>query len=211
VVKKLRQWRRNMNIGLRTGILERKHWERMGPAMRLFQHLVAWQTKPNGLIWGGSVLTYEELGHELHENARTVERWLAVLRKHRYVVVKHTVHKRMIIYIANSKKYGSAQFAFEYENPVEKPGNAGSKSRSRCGITSTGMRDTSIERKGEIHTISRLKQGHDENRPLPPPGEAELADREAATMEARKALPVWLRRPFQEMADAKAMPATESR
>ena len=77
----------------------------MGPAIWLFGWLCSRQTRPNGLVHGGTCFTYKKIADDMGETPRRIERWLWKLRHEKYVEVKHGNYKRLVIRILNQKKY----------------------------------------------------------------------------------------------------------
>jgi hypothetical protein len=103
--------------GLRGGIYERKHRERMGSAIWLFGWLCSRQTKENGLVHGGKKFTYATIAEDMDESPRRVERWMWKLRDEGYVLVKHGLYKKLVIRILNQRKFPSRQKTFSSANP----------------------------------------------------------------------------------------------
>ena len=106
---------KHLNSGIRGGLWDDEHLQRMGPAVWLFGWLVHRQTRERhgvGLVLGGSPLTYEMIRQDTGIAARTLKRWMARLVSSGYVCVHHTTHKRMVIQIAKAKKFGPQQLQF---------------------------------------------------------------------------------------------------
>lgn len=106
---------KNLNCGIRGGLWDEAHLERMGPAVWLFGWLVHRQTREHngvGLVLGGSPLTYKIISDDTGMAVRTLKRWMARLGRSGYVRVKHTTYKRMIIQITKAKKFGPQQMRF---------------------------------------------------------------------------------------------------
>ncbi|MGH9865357.1 MAG: hypothetical protein ACRD4H_08085 [Candidatus Acidiferrales bacterium] len=106
---------KNLNCGIRGGLWDEAHLERMGPAVWLFGWLVHRQTREHngvGLVLGGSALTYKIISEDTGMAVRTLKRWMARLGRSGYVRVKHTTYKRMIIQITKAKKFGPQQLGF---------------------------------------------------------------------------------------------------
>jgi len=104
------------NQGIRGGVFEKKHRDKMGTAIWLFGWLCSRQTKANGLVHGGTLFTYEMIAADMDETPRRVERWLWKLREEGYISVKHGLYKKLVIRILNQKKFPSRQRKFS-ENP----------------------------------------------------------------------------------------------
>lgn len=106
---------KHLNSGIRGGLWEEPHLERMGPAVWLFGWLVHRQTREHsgvGLVLGGSPLTYEIIHQDTGMAVRTLKRWMARLVRAGYVRITHTARKRMIIEISKAKKFGPQQLRF---------------------------------------------------------------------------------------------------
>lgn len=106
---------KHLNCGIRGGLWDDVHLERMGPAVWLFGWLVHRQTREHngvGLVLGGSPLTYKIISQDTGMAERTLKRWMARLGRSGYVRVKHTTYKRMIIQITKAKKFGPQQLRF---------------------------------------------------------------------------------------------------
>lgn len=106
---------KNLNCGIRGGLWDEAHLERMGPAVWLFGWLVHRQKREHngvGLVLGGSPLTYKIISQDTGMAERTLKRRMARLGRSGYVRVKHTTYKRMIIQITKAKKFGPQQLRF---------------------------------------------------------------------------------------------------
>jgi len=106
---------KQLNSGIRGGLWDDAHLERMGPAVWLFGWLVHRQTRERfgvGLVLGGSPLTYETIRQDTGMPIRTLKRWMSRLIRSGYVRVTHAGHKRMVIEIVKAKKFGPQQLRF---------------------------------------------------------------------------------------------------
>lgn|SRR5690348_9786221 len=106
---------KQLNSGIRGGLWDDAHLERMDPAVWLFGWLVHRQTRERfgvGLVLGGSPLTYEIIRQDTGMPTRTLKRWMSRLIRSGYVHVTHTGHKRMAIEIAKAKKFDPQQLRF---------------------------------------------------------------------------------------------------
>lgn len=106
---------KNLNCGIRGGLWDEAHLERMGPAVWLFGWLVHRQTRERngvGLVLGGSPLTYDMIQGDTGYSRRTLQRWMADLRSGGYVRVRRTCHSRMIIEVLKAKKFPPKQMGF---------------------------------------------------------------------------------------------------
>jgi hypothetical protein len=112
---------KHLNSGIRGGLWEVQHLERMGHAVWLFGWLVHRQTRERegvGLVLGGSPLTYQMISQDTGMAVRTLKRWMARLIHSGYVQVTHGAQKRMIIHIAKAKKFGPQQLRFPQTTPT---------------------------------------------------------------------------------------------
>ncbi|MGH9727034.1 MAG: hypothetical protein ACRD4V_00395, partial [Candidatus Acidiferrales bacterium] len=110
---------KNLNCGIRGGLWDEAHLERMGAAVWLFGWLVHRQTRERdgvGLVLGGSALTYAMIQDDTGYSRRTLQRWMADLRRGGYVRVRRTCHSRMIIEVLKAKKFGAKQLGFPQAN-----------------------------------------------------------------------------------------------
>jgi hypothetical protein len=106
---------KHLNSGIRGGLWEDQHLQRMGPAVWLFGWLVHRQTRERhgvGLVLAGCPLTYEMISADTGMAVRTLKRWMARLAGGGYVRLRHTLHKRMVIQITKAKKFGPQQLRF---------------------------------------------------------------------------------------------------
>jgi len=98
---------KDYNTGLRGVLFEFRHYERMGAAIWLYGWLVLRQTHQQGSrgwVLGGSSVSYREIEEETGFNARTLERWMQVLRRAGYVETEATPGG-VIISITKAKKF----------------------------------------------------------------------------------------------------------
>jgi hypothetical protein len=103
---------KTLNSGIRGGLWDAKHYEKMGDAVWLFGWLVLRQTTErngSGLVLRGKALTYVEITADTGWPRRTLQRWMARLQEGGYVCVKHSAYSRMVITILNAKKFGPKQ------------------------------------------------------------------------------------------------------
>jgi hypothetical protein len=78
----------NYNTGLGGVLFDAEHYARMGPAVWLYGWLILRQTHQTGAIgWvlGGAPIHYREIEEETGFNRRTLERWMKVLRRQKYI------------------------------------------------------------------------------------------------------------------------------
>lgn len=100
---------RHLNAGIRGGLFEVKHWDKMGDAIWLFGWLVHRQTKQRGLVLGGHALTYREIQEDTGYPERTLRRWMARLQREGYVSVKHSSYCKLVVTVLNAKKFNPRQ------------------------------------------------------------------------------------------------------
>lgn len=98
-----------MNIGLHDGLLDPKHISAMGTSVFLYLWCLRHQTKSNGLVLGGSPITYEKINERLGQSERTVRRWMKSLRDNGYVEVTYLNFKMMRLCVLKSKKFNFRQ------------------------------------------------------------------------------------------------------
>ena len=106
---------RDFNTGLRGGLFDARHYERMGSAVWLYGWLVLRQTHQHGTVgWvlGGSAISYREIEEETGFNCRTLERWMQALRAGGYIETE-AAPTGVIIRILKAKKFpqGARRFA----------------------------------------------------------------------------------------------------
>lgn len=106
---------KQLNSGIRGGLWDDAHLERMGSAVWLFGWLVHRQTRERfgvGLVLGGSPLTYERIREDTGMPVRTLKRWMSRLARAGYIRITHAAHKRMVVEIVKAKKFGPQQLRF---------------------------------------------------------------------------------------------------
>ena len=107
--------------GIRNGLWEPKHEEKMGKAVFLFGWLVSRQTAQNGstgLVFGGMLLTYEEISQRSGWPARKLRHWLDLLRQEGYIELVRK-SRGFAIRILNAKKFGHAQAVLAFSDCQE--------------------------------------------------------------------------------------------
>jgi hypothetical protein len=96
------------SIGVRAGLVDVKHMERMGMSLWLFLWAVRSQTSKTRDGWGvvlyGRPVTYEHIHSETGFPVRTVRRWMDMLTEGGYLRTEREPHG-MKIYIAKEKKF----------------------------------------------------------------------------------------------------------
>lgn len=97
---------KDFNIGLRGGLIDRRHYERMGSAIWLYAWLILRQTHQQdetGWVLGGSAVTYREIEEETGFNPRTLERWMRTLRCQGYIETQ-AVAAGVVVRVTRAKK-----------------------------------------------------------------------------------------------------------
>lgn len=64
------------------------------------------QTNDRGAVHGATFFTYADIGADMDESPRTIEKWMTVLKREGYIGIKYTVHRKLFITILNQKKFG---------------------------------------------------------------------------------------------------------
>jgi hypothetical protein len=100
-----------LNIGVHDGILDKKHVDGMGSAVWLYLWCLRHQTRHNGLVLGGTPITYAFINQRLGQPERTVRRWAFLLRKLGYIEVTYLNYKKMRIKVSKSKKFTFKQLS----------------------------------------------------------------------------------------------------
>lgn len=98
---------KDFNVGLKGGLFDTQHYERMGPALWLYGWLVLRQTRQEGTfgyVLGGKPITYSEIEGETGFGRKTLERWMRVLRTEGYIETK-TASTGIIVTITKAKKF----------------------------------------------------------------------------------------------------------
>lgn len=101
---------KNYNAGLRGGLFEAQHYERMGQAIWLYGWLVLRQTRERdgiGFVLGGRPISYREIEEETGFARKTLERWMQNLRRSRYIETT-TAPGGIIVRIHKAKKFARA-------------------------------------------------------------------------------------------------------
>lgn len=105
---------KDFNTGLRGVLFEARHFDRMGSAIWLYGWLVLRQTHESGgfgWVLGGSPITYREVEEETGFNRRTLERWMAALRRERYIETEVALGG-LVVRIAKPKKFSHPPRSF---------------------------------------------------------------------------------------------------
>ncbi|HXX19077.1 MAG TPA: hypothetical protein VEJ46_06710 [Candidatus Acidoferrum sp.] len=121
---------KDFNTGLRGVLFESRHYERMGAAIWLYGWLVLRQTRQQdslGWVLGGSPVNYREIEEETGFNCRTLERWMQILRRERYIETE-TAPGGLIIRITKAKKFPQGPRGFA--GGVRKAAEAATQNRA---------------------------------------------------------------------------------
>jgi hypothetical protein len=143
---------KDFNTSLRGVLFEAHHYERMGQAVWLYGWLVLRQTRQEGtmgLVLGGRPISYREIEEETGFSARTLERWMRVLRREGYVVTLATP-AGVVVRITKAKKF--PQGSASRREPVRRsagtgPRFAGPSPQSCGGLTMLGQQNTEEARR----------------------------------------------------------------
>lgn len=152
------------NTGLRGGLFEERHYQRMGAAIWLYGWLVLRQTNQHGSVgWvlGGKPVSYREVESETGFNCRTLERWMATLRRQGYIDTE-VAPGGIVIRINKAKKF--AQAARKMADGLRKAAGGGphnftkrtpkylSNEEYAAGIGSSSVERLKEKHRGEIHS-----------------------------------------------------------
>ena len=78
-------------VGIRAGLIDEKHYRKMGNAIWLFMWCVHRQTSVHegrGIVMRGQAITYELIHAETGYAIETIRTWMKILKKWRYVSTK---------------------------------------------------------------------------------------------------------------------------
>lgn len=129
-----------MKFSVDEGLLDPKHYEKMGAAVWLFLWYVKAQTKSNGLVFGGSIMSYKRISENMHGfPVRTIERWNATLVAEKYIQINYVAYKGMVIRVLNQKKFGTKQGSFSY--PADLRDKKANQSRRSGGTYPAKLRE----------------------------------------------------------------------
>lgn len=101
-------FKENFWIGAKGGLVDKKHYLKMGIAVWLFLHLLREQTGLNqhgeGIVNYGHPLTFQQVGSDMKGiPAETIRMWAAVLRREDYIRTESHGHSGQIFWIAKGK------------------------------------------------------------------------------------------------------------
>lgn len=97
-------------IQVTNGLLDSKHFKKMGPAVWLFMWLLDKMTSISeegiGLVLGGKPIKYEEVKEDLEMSYATYKRWLSTLKKENYIITIRTPYGHTIKVCKAQKTFG---------------------------------------------------------------------------------------------------------
>lgn len=102
----------NINSGVRSGLWDAKHAGAMGMSVFLFGWCVTRQTTQRhgeGLVLRGKPISYAQIAAETGFPESTLRKWMRKLVAAKYLDVKYTVYKLMVIRVLKAKKFPDAQ------------------------------------------------------------------------------------------------------
>lgn len=146
----------NFQIGVVGGLLDHKHYMKMREAIWLFLWLVHRQTNPNGRVLARkfSGITYDEIGDETGWSPRTVRRWMKRLVTAGYVFVKYTIYSRLLVTVANPKKFAPKQLALPMSSRPDVAETAARCGRLKQTYSRTIIRESRVQ---TPHAIPRTE------------------------------------------------------
>lgn len=154
--------RKSHDIGLKPGILDRKHVDAMGMAYWLYTWIILHQTQTTGFVHGGAVVTYADIQKELNMPTRTLKRWMAALYRGGYIEVTYSAYKRMRIRVEKSKKFNFRQKMIQF--PESKSAKSGpsmgpdvAQDRAKSGPFNKSSKERYIEPKAEEASAATLQ------------------------------------------------------
>jgi SOS-response transcriptional repressor LexA len=129
----------NFWIGAKGGLVDRKHYLKMGDAVWLFLYLLREQTALNergeGIANYGHPKTFQQIGDEMKGiPAETIRMWAAILRRERYIRTESHGHAGLIFWIAKGKpKTRKVKVTYEEAKPMQESGQKLQRS-PRCNL-----------------------------------------------------------------------------
>jgi hypothetical protein len=133
--------------GIRNGLWERKHSDRMGQAVWLFGWLIGRQNGQNGgagIVLRGRAISWDRLAELAGWPVRTLKRWAYTLQKQRYIKIESQPGREGVVFqICNAKKFSRPASAIpQAQQSGAKYGTTGAEedqmwpeSGARCGTT----------------------------------------------------------------------------
>jgi hypothetical protein len=105
----------------------------MGQAVWLYLWCLRHQTRRNGLVLGGTPLTYAYINQRLGQPERTVQRWVSLLRKLGYIEVSYLAYKKMRITVLKSKKFNFKQIPITFSTHPPKMADSPKDTHAKNG------------------------------------------------------------------------------
>jgi hypothetical protein len=135
-----------VNIGLHEGISDEKHRLQMGPAIWLYLWLVRRQTRPNGMVLGGSPITYDMIHEQTGHPVRSLQRWMSILadlpdQKFAYIELSYLSFKQMRLRVLKPKKFGFRQIPLPMEEIAGGPAASAQPSAKSGGSFTSKVAD----------------------------------------------------------------------
>jgi hypothetical protein len=130
-------------IGLKGGLLDAKHVDRMGMSVWLFAYLILRQTALNqageGIVSYGRPLTLERISSDMKGVPKgTIRRWIARLRRERYIRTEEHSNRGLTFWIFKGKsKTKVPRIQYEVASKLTKNSRAkmsGSSNNSRAEL-----------------------------------------------------------------------------
>jgi hypothetical protein len=111
-----------MYVGVRAGLIDGRHHERLGQAWMLFLWCIMRQTGQGteGIVARGAVLTYGSIAEEMNCKRGSVREWMRRLIKQRYIRVERD-RRGIRIFIFNPKKFRVSET--QHSKPFVSVGN----------------------------------------------------------------------------------------
>jgi len=147
---------KNFNTGLRGVLFEARHYGRMGSAIWLYGWLVLRQTHQSGTtgwVLGGAPVSYREIEGETCFNRRTLERWMSVLRRNKYIETE-AEPGGVVVRILKAKKHLQGP-RLGYANGIQRVRKFAETVR---GIAERGPQDR-VANCGKTHEDARIAAG----------------------------------------------------
>ncbi len=146
-----------MKIGVESGLVDAKHYEKMGAAVWLFLWCVWRQTKRNGLVLGGMPLTYDEIATRSGFPARKLRYWLKTLVDHHYIEVTYLNFKMLRLRVVKQKKWTAEQGRLPLEPSTENSQSSASSHRRKT-VVSGAVNSQSSDEKQSIQADFQYRE-----------------------------------------------------
>jgi hypothetical protein len=108
-------------IGETPGLIDGKHFKKMGKARGLFDLLVQHQTGPDGSVNYGRPIGYSWMRKRIPNPPpeRTLRRWMSVLRRGGYAATRRVPYGGMVVTVLKPKKWAQQLHLFPRAEVVE--------------------------------------------------------------------------------------------